>query len=351
MAKTSLLKKILFFFLIVIILLGLAGGYFAYRIVYQPNVSTGDEKSVVIYIPTGSDFEDVIHILSDENIIVRKKSFELLAERKKYKNNIKPGRYRIMAKMNNNQLINLLRSGSQEPVSITFNNLRTKKDLAQRVGEKTETGPDEILRLLSNNSFLNKKYGMNDQSVLCIFLPNTYQFYWNTSAEQFMNRMAREYKKFWTESRKAKAKTIGLSQSEVSILASIVQGEQSQFNEEKPIIAGLYLNRLKKKIPLQSDPTLICATGDYTITRVLNEHKEIDSPYNTYKNTGLPPGPICIPEISSIDAVLNYQKNDFYYMCAKEDFSGKHNFSKTLDQHNVYASKYRKALNQNKIYR
>lgn len=349
--KKSILKKILLIFLTLFIIAGLTGAYVIYRVIYQPNVSTGDKKSKIIYIPTDSDFDDVSTILYDENIIVNKKSFELLAERKKYKNNIKPGRYRILAKMNNNQLVNLLRSGIQEPVKITFNNIRTKEDLAERVSNKIEAEPDELMQLMNDDDFLNKKYGMNSQTILCLFLPNTYEFYWNTSAERFMDRMAKEYKAFWTDARKAKAKALGLSQSEVSILASIVQGEQNRFNEEKPIIAGLYINRLKKRIPLQSDPTLICAIGDYTIARVLNEHKHIDSPYNTYKNAGLPPGPICLPEISSIDAVLNYQQNDFFYMCAKEDFSGKHNFSKTLDQHNIWASKYRKALNKNKIYR
>jgi UPF0755 protein len=184
---------------------------------------------------------------------------------------------------------------------------------------------------------------------LSIFIPNTYQFYWNTSAEQFMERMAKEYKAFWTDERKAKAKKIGLSQTEVAVLASIVQAEQSRHHDEKPVIAGLYINRLKKGMRLESDPTLVYAHGDFSIKRVLNVHKEIDSPYNTYRNSGLPPGPINLPEISSLDAVLNYKSHEYIFMCAKEDFSGYHNFSKTYQQHCIYANKYREALNKRKI--
>ena len=274
---------------------------------------------------------------------------ELLAERKKYNNNVKPGRYRILARMNNNEFINLLRSGIQEPVQITFNNIRTKEQLVSRISGKIEADSLSLLELLNKNDFLKKKYGLREENILTLFIPNSYQFFWNTSAEEFLDRMAKEYKAFWTPEKKSKARSIGLSQTEVSILASIVQAEQSRYNEEKPVIAGLYINRLRKGMPLQSDPTLIYAIGDYTITKVLNEFKEIDSPYNTYKYTGLPPGPICLPEISSLDAVLNFNKNDYLYMCAKDDFSCKHNFAKSLFQHNIFAQKFRQALNRNKI--
>jgi len=331
----------------------LAGGgaaYMAYRFVYKPNVNLGEKKSQVIYIPTGSTFIDVLGILTEKNILVSTASFEWLAEKKKYKENIKPGKYRVLSRMGNNELLNLLRAGIQEPVKIFFEGVRTKDQLVTRVCIRLEADSNELLDKLNDNEYLSK-YGLNENTALTLFIPNTYEFFWNTSVDQFMDKMATEYKKFWTDARKAKAKQIGLSQSEVTILASIVQAEQSRFDDEKPTIAGLYINRLNKEMPLQSDPTLIYALGDFTVNRVLNVDKKIDSPYNTYMNKGLPPGVICLPEPSSIDAVLNYNKNDYIYMCAKDDFSGKHYFAKSYDQHCIYAAKYREALNKRNINR
>ncbi len=349
--KGSLLKKILISLAIIIAVTGSVGIYFAYRYIYQPNVVLSGKKFDFIYIKTGWTFEDVKNMLYEKNIIVNRSSFEILAEKKKYKDNVKPGRYRVRDRMSNNELINLLRSGEQDPIQIIFNNIRTKEQLVSRVCKKLEADSTEMLRQLGDESFLSSKFGMSKESVLSLFIPNTYEFYWNTSAEQFLGRMAREYNAFWTEERKAKAKKTGLSQPQASALASIVQAEQSVDNEEKKIIAGVYINRLRKGMPLQSDPTLIYCIGDFSITRVLDKDKEIESPYNTYKHTGLPPGPISIPEISSLDAVLNYQKSDYLYFCAKEDFSGTHNFSKTLEQHCVYVKKYHDALNRLKIKR
>jgi len=206
------------------------------------------------------------------------------------------------------------------------------------------------LGLLNNKDFITE-LGFKKETVLCLFLPNTYEFYWSTDAKQFILRMNDEYKKFWNETRTKKAKEVNLTPIEVSILASIVQAEQGRFNDEKPTIAGLYINRLTQGIALQSDPTLVYAAGDFSIKRVLNVHKEINSPYNTYMYAGLTPGPINLPEISSIDAVLNYEKHDYLFMCAKDDFSGYHYFAKTASQHNVYAQRYHAALNGQKIYK
>jgi UPF0755 protein len=203
--------------------------------------------------------------------------------------------------------------------------------------------------MLSSYDFASK-YGFNEQTIMTMFIPNTYEFYWNTSADEFFERMADEYKKFWTDERKQKAKNIGLSQSEVSILASIVELE-TQKKDERPTVAGVYINRLKKKMLLQADPTVVFALGDFTINRVLKIHLETDSPYNTYKYSGLPPGPIYLPSISSIDAVLNFENHDYIYFCAKEDFSGYHNFAKTLAQHNENARKFQQALNKRKIWK
>jgi UPF0755 protein len=347
-------KKILRFSFITLLILviGAAGvGYYIYKEIYSANVFLDGKKSLVIFVPTGSDYKQLLNILNENKVIKDQRSFDWVAEKKKYKSNVKPGRYRVLAGMSNDELVNMLRSGNQEPITLTFNNIHTKQQLAGRVGSKLEADSTELLKMLNDADYLKDKLGLNKDNVLSLFIPNTYEFYWNTSGEEFMNRMAKEYKSFWTAERKAKAKTADLSQTQVAVLASIVQCEQTVFNDEKSVIAGLYMNRLKKEMPLQSDPTLIYALGDFSIQRVLDKDKDIDSPYNTYKNTGLPPGPICVPEISSLDAVLNYQKNDYIYMCAKEDFSGKHNFSKTYEQHCIYAKKYQKALNDRNIKR
>ena len=202
-----------------------------------------------------------------------------------------------------------------------------------------------------NDSVFLKKHNFDQENRLSLFIPNKYEFYWNTSAESFVKRMAEEYKRFWNDERISKARTLGLSQSEVSILASIVQAEQLSHRSERPKIAGLYLNRLRIGMPLQSDPTIIFALKDFSIKRVLNKDKSINSPYNTYKFKGLPPGPINLPDIFSIDAVLSPEKHNFLYMCAKADFSGFHHFSTNLRQHNIYAAEYRKELNKRNVLR
>jgi UPF0755 protein len=201
---------------------------------------------------------------------------------------------------------------------------------------------------LFNDDLYLKQYGFNSENCIAMFIPNTYEFYWNTPAKKFMERMAREYKAFWNPSRKMKAKTIGLTQAQVAVLASIVEQETHR-DDEKPIVAGVYLNRYKKGWKLEADPTLVYALGNFTVQRVLNQYKEIDSPYNTYMYAGLPPGPICIPSISSIDAVLNYSKHEYFYFCARDDFSGYHCYAKTYTEHLVNAKRFQKELNRRKI--
>lgn len=347
----NLLIKILFWLLLIAILAGGTVAYIGYRMFLMPNTSAQIKTYEIVLLPTGSNFEDVLDTFRSEKILRHEQSFIWLGEIKKYKDKVKPGRYRILAGMSSNEIINLLRAGLQEPVTVTFTNIRTKEQLISRVCKKLEADSTELTALLYNDQYLKENLGLKSETALSLFIPNTYEFNWNTSAKQFTERMQTEYKKFWTSERKAKAKQIKLTQTQVSILASIVQAEQLQYPDERPTIAGLYLNRLKIGMPLQSDPTVIYAIGDFTINRVLDKDKEIDSSYNTYRHTGLPPGPIYIPEISSIDAVLNFHKNDYLYMCAKEDFSSKHNFAKTLAEHNRNAQKYRNALNKSKILR
>lgn len=324
--------------------------YNMYQKVYQPNVTLENTNDKYFYIYSNYEFSDVVHDLYEKGYIINRESFEWVAEQKaNFINNVKPGRYLLEDGMSNNELVNLLRSGEQVPVKVTFNNVRTTAQLAGKVTKNLECDSTEVYVLLNNKEFVSK-YGFNKTTILTLFLPNSYEFYWNTSAEELIGRMADEYKKFWTAERKAKAKKLNLSQSEVAILASIVQAEQSVHSDERPIVAGLYINRLRQGMLLQSDPTIIYGIGDFSIRRVLNKHKTHNSPYNTYMNKGLPPGPINLPSIKSLDAVLNYEQHDYIYMCAKEDFSGYHNFAKTYKQHLVYARKYQAELNKRRIY-
>ncbi|MGZ4117746.1 MAG: endolytic transglycosylase MltG [Bacteroidia bacterium] len=347
--KSSFLKKVIISILVILLIVGGVGGYLAYKTIYQSNVDLGDKRSQIIYIPTGSTFDDVLRILNQNNILKNRSSFEWLCTKKKYKNAVKPGKYRILARMSNNALVNLLRAGIQEPIEINFNGLHTVNDFLIRVGRRIEADSSALLQASKDDGYLNK-YGFNHDNIQALFIPDTYEFFWNTSVDQFYDRMAKEYKTFWNDSRKKKAKNMGFSQTDVMTLASIVQGEQCCDNDEKKIIAGLYINRLNQEMPLQSDPTVIFAVGDFTIQRVSTEQTHIESPYNTYMNKGLPPGPIGFSQQSSIDAVLDYTKNDYIYMCAKEDLSGKHYFAKTYEQHQIYAKKYRDALNARNIH-
>lgn len=318
-------------------------GYYYDR--YKPNTQTPEGKSVALFIPSNATFEQVMDSLNGKNILVNEQLFRSSAERNEYVQNIKPGKYLIESNWTNKKLIQLLKSGRQTPVKVTFNNVRSIYSLAGKVSKQIEADSLSIVSYLSDDAMLQAKYGLDAANIGILFLPNTYEFYWNTNAEKFVDKMQKEYDKFWNEERKAKAKAIGLTPREVSVLASIVQAEQTSKKSEWPTIAGLYMNRLQKNMLLQSDPTVIFAWNDPSIRRVLFKHLEIDSPYNTYKNLGLPPGPILIPETGVIEAVLNYEQHNYLYMCAKEDLSGAHNFAKTLSEHAVNAQKYQRALN------
>ena len=324
--------------------------YELYSRVYQPNIVLGNNEEKYIYISSDSEFSDVVNVLLENGLLINVNSFEWLAKQKKYDTNIKAGRYRINRELNNNNLINLLRSGKQTPVKVTFNNLRNKEQFAGKIASQIELDSSSIINYISDTTFLNK-LKLNTDNVACLFIPNTYDFYWNTSVEGFMNKMIKEYSVFWNSNRKKKAAEIKLNFYQISVLASIVEKEQSIKTDERPMIAGLYLNRLKKRMKLESDPTLIFALGDFNIKRVLNKDKKVKSPYNTYKNKGLPPGPICIPSINAIDAVLNASEHKYIFMCAKEDFTGYHNFANTYTKHLINARKYQKALNKRKIMR
>jgi UPF0755 protein len=264
-----------------------------------------------------------------------------------YPENIKSGKYKIDPAMNYLKLIRMLRNGNQIPVNLTFNNIRLRKDFTEKISGQMMFDSSTLLERLTD-SVETASLGFTPETVLTMFIPNTYEIYWNTSAGKFLERMKKEYDRFWTRERREKAENIHLSPVEVSILASIVEEETAQ-KAEFPVIAGLYLNRLRKGMRLQADPTVKFAVGDVTLKRILNEHLLADSPYNTYIYSGLPPGPIRLPSIAAIDAVLNYREHSYLYMCAKEDFSGEHNFAVTLSEHNRNANRYKDALNRNHI--
>ena len=231
-------------------------------------------------------------------------------------------------------------------VKVTFNDLRNKEQFAGTISNQIEADSADLIAYITDTSFLNSN-GFTTENIVCLFIPNTYEIYWNTSAKQFVERMQKEYETFWNADRKTRAKEIELTPFEIMTLASIVEKEQSRRIEERPMIAGLYLNRLKKRIKLQSDPTIIFANNDFSIRRVLNKHLKFESPYNTYIYFGLPPGPICIPSRNAIDAVLNAEQHEYIFMCAKGDASGLHNFAITNREHINNRNQYKKNLNFN----
>ena len=320
-----------------------------YSIVWMPNVRLPKGEVKIILIPSGIDYRGVLNILSQDSVLRHPATFDMLARRKHYPGFIHPGRYLFRAGMSNNTMINMLRGGFQQPVKVTLHNIRTKEQLAGIVSRKLELDSAELVRLLSDATFV-AGFGMDTATVISLFIPDTYEFYWNIPAERFVQRMYREYNRFWNKQRLKEAEQIGLTPVEVTTLASIVQ-EEVLHQDEMPKIAGVYLNRLKKGIRLQADPTIKFALRDFDRRRIITRDLHIKSPYNTYKYAGLPPGPIRIPSKEAIDAVLHAEKSSYLYFCAKDDFSGYHYFSKTLAEHNRYARKYRRVLNKKRIYR
>ena len=250
--------------------------------------------------------------------------------------------------MSNYSLIKMLRSGNQTPINISFNHARKIEDLAKIITKDLKITNDEFMEFINNEK--NDLYGFNTQNIMAMFLANTYEVYWNISTESLFNKMHSEYTKFWNKERINKSNELKMSNIDISILASIVASETLKMDEANTI-AGVYINRLKKNMYLQADPTLVYAANDFSIKRVLNKHKKIASPYNTYINKGLPPGPIKLTTKEYIDAVLNYEKHKYIYFCAKDDFSGYHVFATKLSEHNKNAKKFQRALNKRKIYR
>lgn len=322
--------------------------FYAWQVFKTPNLQIGEnDQEFELYIPKGATYEAVLDTLKKHDVVHDQMSFRFLAKLMKYPQSVKYGRYVIQPKTSNYTAIVKLRSGDQDPVKLTFNSLRLKDDLVKRIGSKLEFGTDTLQALLSDPA-VTDRYGFDTTNIVCMFIPNTYEFFWTVKPNDFLDRMAKEYKNFWNAERKQKAAALGLSQTQVQILASIVESETKK-KDEQPRVAGVYLNRLKRGIKLEADPTLVFAMRDFTIRRVLNVHKGVNSPYNTYRFAGLPPGPIYLPSESAIDAVLNAESHDYLYFVAKDDFSGYHTFSRTYAEHIANARIYQRALNERKI--
>lgn len=305
---------------------------------------SGDQ---IIYISTGTDYDGLQKVLIDEGLVQDKLIFRLLAKQMNLTKHVYPGKYAIPANTSYFLLISKLRSGSDEDVKVILNRFRSLSELCSVVGKSLECDSAQIAEALKQAHWA-LDVSIEPENIMLLFLPDTYFFKWDTDADEFLKRMQTEYKNFWNEERFSKAKALGLTPSEVGVLASIIQ-EESNKTDELPKIAGVYLNRLRKGMLLQADPTLKFAAGDWSIKRLLDKHKKIESPYNTYLHAGLPPGPIGLPQKRAIEAVLNAENHNYFYFCAKDDMSGYHHFSTNYNQHLNYARAYQRKLNQLKI--
>lgn len=336
--------------IVVLFSIGIGVGAYFYNRLYSPNVEIKGSDKTYIYINSNANFDEVVDSLKP--YLGNVSSFRQVAELKKYPKLIKSGKYEIKNNWSNVELVNFLRQGNQSEVKLVFNYANSIEDMAGKVSKQISADSLEILEYVYSDEFL-KSNNFTKESVPVIFIPNTYHVYWNTTAKEFVDRMLKEYRKFWNNDRKARAKEIKLTPIEVSTLASIVQKETAKKSERK-IIAGLYMNRLNNNWRMESCPTVLYAIekeSNFTIkrNRLLYEDLQLDTPYNTYKNSGLPPGPISIPEIDAIEAVLHYEKNSYFYMSASVDRPGYNVFSKSLRQHNINAKKYQAWLNKQNI--
>jgi len=344
------MKKVIYIIIFALITIGGVGGIYFYKIFYESNTLFNDEY-IFIKIPTNSTENQLLDSIGKHVKDLSK--FSKAANYKDYFSNIKPGRYKLENGFNNNQIINSLRSNNV-PIKITYNNIETFNQLIKRISERIEADSLSLSNVFNEKKFLND-LGLNSESVFSLFIPNTYEFFWNTSAIQFRERILKEFDRFWNDSRIEKSKKVNLNPIEVMTLASIVQKETPKV-DERPTIAGVYLNRLERNMKLQADPTVVYTIKkrdgfDTRIRRVLYKDLRIKSPYNTYVYRGLPPAPIVTPDISAIEAVLNPQKHSFIYFVADVSNPGYHLFSRTNAEHNRKKRQYTNWLKKNRIRR
>ena len=340
-------RKILLTILVgAIFLCAIAGGtvyYYLFAPQFHPS------RTVYIYVDRDDTADSIFNKIKRSGHIKNFPGFYWMSKYKNSNQNIHTGRYAIRPNDNVYHVYSRFSRGYQEPMNLTIGSVRTIDRLARSIGKQLMIDSIEIARQLFDSTF-QSKLGYDSKTIPCLFIPETYQVYWDMSVDDFFQRMQKEHERFWNNERLARATAIGMTPEEVCTLASIVE-EETNNNEEKPLVAGLYINRLQKDMPLQADPTIKFALQDFALRRITNENLKVNSPYNTYTNTGLPPGPIRIPTKKGIDSVLNYTKHNYIYMCAKEDFSGTHNFASNYADHMANARKYWKALNERKIFK
>jgi len=341
--KTSIVRYII----AIAGLLFVCFSYYAYQIFYTPNIQVKKEN-FYLYIPANGTFQTVMDSIIANDVVIDKLSFAFVSKLVGYQEKVKPGRYLLPKNSTNLTIVRLLKSGAQEPLMLTFNTIRLKKELADKVSEKLEFSSEDFLKVL-NDEKLIAEYGFNSNTIIAMFIPNTYEVFWNTSPENFFKKMNREYKKFWNEERTAKAKAAGFTPVQIATIASIVEAETNK-NDEKSRIAGVYINRVRTDMPLQADPTVKFALQNFSIKRITQDHTVVNSPYNTYKATGLPPGPINMPSTISLDAVLDYEKHNYIYFCASPTKFGYHDFAESYRDHVNNANRYRKFLDTCKIH-
>ena len=325
----------------IVLILGIVAYFFGGKAIFDPNIKGQQDKE--IFIPSNATIDDVKNILKENDVLINLASFEVVAGYMSYSKNIKPGKYKLISGMNNKDIITKLRSGDQDSQDVVINNIRLISDLAGKAARYFETDSLKFLEYLSKPETA-AEYGFNHENFLSLFIPNTYEMFWTTKPEKFVNRMKKESDKFWTQERKNALAKNNISQTEAYIIASIVEKE-SNYDPERPTIAGVYLNRLKAGEKLQADPTVVYATGDFSIQRVLYSHLKTDSPYNTYMYAGLPPGPICMPSLASLEAVIHAEAHKYMFFCAKADNSGIHAFAETYDEHQKNAAAFAAWMN------
>ena len=337
-------KKIIRIALYVILTLVIICGWTAYRTYSILTAPVTQAESFRLFITPGMTQENIMEAIHLNDPQANTKGLKFWLNHRDYSSNVLSGCYTVNSGATAREVANMLSGGLQTPVRLKINSVRTVEKMASLISSQLMMDSTEVINLLTDQSYL-KTVGFTPQTAFCMIIPNTYEVWWNLSPKALMQRLIDERNRFWNDERKSKARGLGMDENEVMTLASIIEEETAK-TDELPIVAGLYINRLKRGMPLQADPTVIFALGGERPKRVLNTHLEIDSPYNTYKIQGLPPAPIRFVNITSIDAVLNYTSHNYLYMCAREDFSGYHNFATTLSQHNANAARYRQALNR-----
>ncbi|MEI7977489.1 MAG: endolytic transglycosylase MltG [Bacteroidota bacterium] len=308
------------------------------------NVKDANKKASYVYIKSNQSFDRLMFNLKKDEILKNPESFERVAKLLDISDKIKPGRYKIEYGLSNLDIIKILKSGSQEPLNLVVKYAKRKENLALALSKQLELDSASLLNIINDSNTL-KKAKMDENNIISLFVPNTYNIYWNITGQKLIERMIKEYNTFWNVNRTTKSILMKLSLQQVATLASIVMSETNKI-DEMPIVARVYLNRIEKGMALQADPTVLFALNDSTIKRVLSIHLAFNSPYNTYLNSGLPPGPICMASPEAIDAVLNAPLHNYLYFCAKDDLSGYHNFAETFAQHQLNARKYQQELNR-----